>query len=229
MMDLQLGSSQYAALPDVRADGERRLRVVIADDHELVRAGLRALLVAHADIEVIGEARDGLELLALLKTAAADVVLCDINMPRMDGIECLERMQAEHPTARVLVLSMEESPEAVRLATRTGAAGYIVKQAATAELAHAVRTVGHGGRYITPSIIPRLMKHRPDGPHDLLTERQVEILVHIARGRSSQEIGRILGLSSKTVDVHRANILARLDLRDIAGLTRYALKHRLVR
>jgi DNA-binding NarL/FixJ family response regulator len=209
--------------------GDQRLRVMVVDDHELVRAGMRALLVLHADVEVVGEARDGAELLALLQTTAVDVVLCDLNMPRMDGIECLERMRAEHPGVRTVVLSMDESPEAVRLATRAGAAGYIVKHAATAELATAVRTVGGGGRYLSPSVARSLLQHKASGPHDLLTERQVEILGHIALGRSSRDIGVLLGLSPKTVDVHRARILERLELRDIAGLTRYAYKHRLVR
>ena len=229
MTYLNSGNSDITAWALEPAYAERCLRVVIADDHELVRAGLRALLQLHADIEVVGEAGNGVELLALLERVAADVVLCDLHMPQMDGIECVERMQKQHPHVRVAVLSMEESAQAVRLATRKGAAGYIAKHAATAELAIAVRAVGRGARYISPALVPGLVEHKPDHPEDLLTERQIEVLVLVAEGRSSQEIGKSLGLSSKTVDVHRANILARLGLRDIAGLTRYALKHRLVR
>jgi DNA-binding NarL/FixJ family response regulator len=204
-------------------------RIILADDHELVRSGISALLSMLEGFEVVAEAQDGAELMRLLKTVPVDIVMSDIDMPGMDGLEALERIQAEHPLVRSIVLSMDNSPGAVRRALAHGAAGYVVKQAAAAELTIALRTVVAGGRYVSPAI-SRLLLQPPgrDSPHEVLTPRQLEILTRIAQGRSAREIGIDLGLSAKTVDVHRARIMERLDLHDIAGLTRYAVKHRLV-
>jgi DNA-binding NarL/FixJ family response regulator len=158
-----------------------------------------------------------------------DIVMSDIDMPGIDGLEALERIQREHPGVRSILLSMDNSPAAVRRALAQGAAGYIVKQAAAAELGLALRTVIAGGRYVSPAISRMLMQPPSrDTPEEVLTPRQLEILTRIAQGRSAREIGLELGLSAKTVDVHRSRIMERLDVHDIAGLTRYAVRHRLV-
>lgn len=206
------------------------IRVILVDDHELVRSGLRALLSLVDGVDVVAEARHGAELLQLLDTTAADIVMCDLTMPGMDGLDVMEQVRARHPGVETIIVSMDNAPESIRRALAQGAAGYIVKQAAAAELAQAIRTVAKGGRYVSPTIARVLLQPAPpDAPDGLLTPRQVEILRLIAHGRSAREIGLELGLSPKTVDVHRSRIMDRLDLHDIAGLTRYALKYRLVR
>lgn len=205
------------------------LRVVLVDDHELVRSGIRALLDLLDGVDVVAEAQDGAELIRVLQRVSADVVMCDLTMPGMDGLAALERLRSEHPAVRTIVLSMDNAPASVRRALDRGAAGYVVKQAAATELGAALRAVGGGGRYVSPAIARQLLQPPAvDTPEALLTARQVEILTLIAQGRSAREIGEHLGLSAKTVDVHRARIMERLDVHDIAGLTRYAVRHRLV-
>jgi DNA-binding NarL/FixJ family response regulator len=206
------------------------IRVILVDDHELVRSGLRALLSIVDGVEVVAEARHGAELLQVLAATAADIVMCDIAMPGMDGLEVMERVRERHPGVDTIIVSMDNTPEAIRRALAQGAAGYIVKQAAAVELGIAIRTVAAGGRYVSPTIARVLLQPAPaDAPDGLLTPRQQEILRLIAHGRSAREIGEQLGLSPKTVDVHRARIMERLDLHDIAALTRYAVRYRLVR
>lgn len=223
-----MGHADFQFRDALRTSNVQPIRVVIADDHELVRAGLKALLCQHRDFEVVGQARDGMQLLHLLGLSEPDVVLCDIAMPGMDGLECVGRIHTEHPTVNVIVISMDDSPAAVRIARDRGAAGYVVKNAASEELCAAVRTVAAGGRYLSALLARKLLLEPKEDPGATLTQRQMEILGHIARGRSSREIGAALNLSSKTVDVHRARIMERLGVRDIAGLTRYAIRHRLV-
>jgi DNA-binding NarL/FixJ family response regulator len=204
------------------------IRVVLADDHDLVRSGLRALLAALPGIEVVGEARDGEELLALLPGCAVDVVLTDISMPRMDGLAAIPQIRERHPRVRVVVLSMYDSIDFVRRAITLGASGYLMKHAAPQELEHALRTVMVSGSYFSGNVAQVLLQPQPPDD-DELTDRQLQVLRMLAEGLSSKEIAYQLGLSSKTVDVHRARIMSRLDLNDIASLTRYAVRKGLVR
>jgi DNA-binding NarL/FixJ family response regulator len=204
------------------------IRVVLADDHDLVRSGLAALLGQAGDIEVIGEARDGEELLAVLTSLVPDVVVTDISMPVLDGLGALARIRERHPGLPVIVLSMYDTVDFVRRAVANGAAGYLMKDSAPQELERAVRAVVQTGSYFGSAVAQLLLRPPEPTASDELTERQIEILKLLAEGRSSKEIAFELGLSAKTVDVHRARIMARLALNDVASLTRYAVRMGLV-
>jgi DNA-binding NarL/FixJ family response regulator len=200
----------------------------LVDDHELVRAGVRALVALIPDVVVVAEAPDGLGLLSILRTTPADLVLCDVSMPRMDGLEVLRRVRQSHPSVRMVMLSMDDSRDTAKRAMDLGAAGYVVKHSSPGEFQEAVRVVMGGGRYLSPSTVKALLGPGSKTPEEVLTPRQLEILTLVAKGLSSQEIGGKLGLSRKTVDVHRLRIMDRLDIHDVASLTRYAMKNRLV-
>lgn len=204
------------------------IRLVIADDHELVRAGMRLLLGASAEIEVAGEARGGVELEEAVDRLHPDVVITDLSMPDGDGVAAIESLRRRHPSIRILVLSMYDTAEAIRRAMRAGADGYVLKGSPSAEIEQAVREVMRGNTYFSPRAAQRLAADDAPRPEDLLTPRQIEILGLLARGLSSKEIGYDLGLSPKTVDVHRASIMARLGLGDVASLTLYAVRAGLV-
>lgn len=221
-MDIALASA-----PDPNAQ-TRTIRVVLVDDHALVRAGISALLSLEPDIRVVAEARDGASLLALLERTSTDVVVCDMSMPGMDGLETVERVHERWPDVRLLVLSMDDSAASARRALAKGASGYVAKHAASGELHAAIVAAMEGRRYLSPGITRSLLLSADDAPEEQLTRRQIEILVLIAQGHSSREIGERLGLSPKTVDVHRMRIMDRLGIRDVANLTRYAIRHRLV-
>jgi two-component system nitrate/nitrite response regulator NarL len=201
----------------------------LVDDHELVRAGVRALVALIPNVVVVAEAPDGLGLLSILRTTPADLVLCDVSMPRMDGLEVLRRVRQSHPSVRTVMLSMDESRDTAKRAMDLGAAGYVVKQSSPEEFQEAIRVVVAGGKYVSSSTLMALLGPGAKTPEEVLTPRQVEILTLVAKGLSSHEIGDKLGLSRKTVDVHRLRIMARLDIHDVASLTRYAMKNRLVR
>ena len=208
--------------------GARAIEVVLADDHDLVRAGMKALLADTPDVHVCGEARDGEELLQVLARVAADIAVVDLSMPRLDGLGAITRIRAEHPGVRVLVLSMYDSLDFVKRAVANGADGYLMKDAAPRELEHALRTVMRTGSYFGSAVAHMLLQPAAPADDDALTERQVQVLVLLADGLSSKEIGQRLGLSSKTVDVHRSRIMERLQINDVASLTRYAVRKGLV-
>jgi len=207
----------------------RPIRIVLADDHDLVRSGIKALLTMIDGVEVIAEARDGSELLALLAGLKPDLVMTDISMPGMDGITAIAEIHDRHPEVKVLVLSMYDTVDFVKRATANGACGYLMKDAPPFELEQAVRSVMTMGSYFSPSIAQRLMQPSEPSVNEELTQRQIQILKLIAQGRASKEIAFELGLSSKTVDVHRARIMDRLGLSDIASLTRYAVRKGLIK
>jgi DNA-binding NarL/FixJ family response regulator len=205
------------------------IRVVLADDHDLVRSGIKALLSMVDGVEVIAEARDGRELITLVEDLMPDVVMTDISMPGMDGITAIAEIHGKHPEVRLLVLSMYDTVDFVKRAVANGACGYLMKDAPPFELEQAVRSVMATGSYFSPAIAQRLLQPSEPTVDDELTHRQVEILKLIAQGRASKEIAYELGLSPKTVDVHRARIMERLRLNDIASLTLYAVRKGLIK
>ena len=211
----------------------RTVRVVLAEDHTLVRAGIRSLLAELPWVEVIGEAADGREAIRLVSELGPHIVLMDITMSGLNGLDATERITREHPGIRVIVLSMHANEEYVRRALLVGAAGYVLKDAEKAELELALKSVARGGTYLSPSV------SRPGSADyssravtpgsgrnslDRLTTRQREILQLVAEGHSTKDIARRLALSIKTVETHRAQLMARLDIHDIAGLVRYAIR-----
>jgi len=204
-------------------------RIVLADDHDLVRSGIKALLSMLEGVEVIAEARDGRELITLVDSLRPDIVMTDISMPGMDGIAAIAEIHVRYPEVRLLVLSMYDTVDFVKRAVANGACGYLMKDAPPFELEQAVRSVMATGSYFSPSIAQRLLQPSEPTVNDELTLRQVEILKLIAQGRASKEIAFQLGLSPKTVDVHRARIMERLHLNDIASLTLYAVRKGLVK
>ena len=206
----------------------RPIQIVLADDHDLVRSGIKALLTMIDGVEVVAEARDGAELLALLAGLTPDLVLTDISMPGMDGITAISEIHEKYPYLKVLVLSMYDTVDFVKRAMAKGACGYLLKDASPFELEQALRSVMTMGSYFSPAIAQRLMQPSEPTADDELTQRQIEILKLIAQGSASKEIAFELGLSSKTIDVHRARIMDRLQLNDIASLTRYAVRKGLI-
>lgn len=207
----------------------QKTRVVLADDHDLVRSGIKALLGMVEGVDVIAEARDGRELVTLVDDLMPDVVMTDISMPGMDGISAIAEIHAKHPQVRMLVLSMYDTVDFVKRAVANGACGYLMKDAPPFELEQALRSVMATGSYFSPAIAQRLLQPSEPTVDDELTHRQVEILKLIAQGKASKEIAYELGLSPKTVDVHRARIMERLRLNDIASLTLYAVRKGLIK
>ena len=209
------------------------LRVLLVDDHALVRAGIRSLLRDIEGIEVVGEAADGAQALALAERERPDVVLLDIAMKGMNGLEAATRLRELHPGIKVIILSMHASEEYVLQALRAGAAAYLIKDSATAELELALRSVMRGETYLSPAISRQVVEGYvkrvgAGAAEDPLTPRQRDVLKRIAEGRSTKEIAFDLGLSGKTIETHRAQIMERLGIRDVAGLVRYAMRTGLV-
>lgn len=210
------------------------VRIILVDDHKLVCAGLRLLLQGFEGVEVVGEAHDGREALSLMKARHPDVVLMDIGMKGLNGLEATAQAKREFPETRVIILSMYSSEEHVLQGLRAGASGYLLKESATQELEQAIRTVMHGEIYLSPpvskQVIGDYVQRVSQGyrPPDELTHRQREILQLIAEGHSTKEIAHQLTLSVKTVETHRAQLMKRLGIYDIAGLVRCAIRMGLI-
>ncbi|NDP39710.1 MAG: response regulator transcription factor [Rhodoferax sp.] len=210
------------------------VRVLLADDHTLVRAGLRKLLESIPDVSVVGEAADGLALLTLAEQLRPHLVLMDIAMPGLNGLEATARLSKTWPLIRVLILSMHQNEEYVRQALRNGACAYLLKDCAPLELELAVKAVLRGETYLSPAVskgvvsdyVQRLRGEEQSGAQ--LTPRQREVLQLIAEGHSTKEIARRLDLSVKTVESHRSQLMKQLDIHEIAGLVRYAMHTGLV-
>ena len=211
------------------------IRVLLADDHTLVRAGIRALLEKLPEVEVAGEASDGREILALIKTQQPDVVLMDISMPGLNGLQALARITRDFPQVRVIILSMHYNDEYVWQAFKAGASGYLLKKAATAELLGALKSVRRGEIYLSRELSSRFLKKFPlqqislsRSPIEQLTSRQREILQLLAEGQTTKAIALLLNVSDKTVEYHRAKLMARLNIFDLPGLVRLALRSGLI-
>jgi DNA-binding NarL/FixJ family response regulator len=206
------------------------IRALLADDHTLVRAGIRGLLAAMPGIQVVGEAGDGQEALRLAQALRPDVVLLDVGMPGLNGLEVAARLATVDAAIRVVILSMHASEEYVLRALRAGCAGYLVKASAVSELEVAVRTVARGETYLSPIVSRPVVDEyvrRTGGvadPLEALTPRQREVLQLVAEGNSTKEIAARLGLSPKTVETHRTQLMERLGVHDVSGLVRFAVR-----
>lgn len=206
----------------------RVTRVVLADDHVLLRQGLVSLLEAEADIEVVGQAGNGAEVTALAGTLLPDVVVMDVSMPSGDGIRATAQIRSDYPSVRVLGLSRHLDPGYVRRLTDAGASGYVVKRATAAELLHAIRTVRDGGTYVDSLVAPPPSEARPPALRGTiagatLTQRETEVLRLIARGRTNREIAAALEISTKTVEYYKARCAEKLNLNGRADIVRYAI------
>jgi DNA-binding NarL/FixJ family response regulator len=213
----------------------KSIRVLLADDHTLVRAGIRALLEKLPGVEVAGEASDGREVMDLIKARQPDVVLMDISMPGLSGLQALARITRDFPLVRVIILSMHHNDEYVLQALKSGAVGYLLKRAATAELPAALKAVAGGEIYLSREISIRFLQKFPlqqiarsTSPLEQLTSRQREILQLLAEGQTTKAIASILKVSDKTVEYHRAKLMAGLKIFDIPGLVRFAMRTGLI-
>lgn len=213
-----------------------KIKVLIADDHAIVREGVKMILAKEPDIDVVGEASDGRQALELVETLKPNVVVMDISMPGMGGIEATQHVKERYPGVNVLALTMHEDESYVFKLLRAGASGYVLKRAAAQDLVQAVRAAAKGEAFLYPSVARKVvedyLKRVETGEererYDGLTEREKEILTHIAQGQSNQQIAQQLYISIKTVQTHRAHVLEKLGLHDRTELVRYAIRKGLI-
>lgn len=207
------------------------IRIIIADDHPIVRSGLKQLAAGEPDMELIGEAQNGTELLELLRTHSCDVLVLDFSMPGRSGLDVLPEIRSRWPQLSVLILTMYAEEQYAVRAFRAGAAGYMTKGSVPAELVKAIRHVAAGGKYVTQALAEKLVVHmgasRGAMPHESLSEREHEVLRKIAAGLTVTQIAEDLFLSANTVSTYRTRLLAKLGLRNTAELIRYAIINRL--
>lgn len=208
----------------------KELRVVLADDHALVRAGFRALLDNLPGVKVVGEAGDGIEALTIVRKTLPDLALVDLAMPGLNGIAAAEEIRTAFPQVKVIIVSMYRGEEFVMQAFRAGASGFLVKDAAEYELEIAIHAVARGELYLSPAVSKAVIASSVGRPGDQsriaedVTPRQREVLRLVVQGRTTKEIAHALGISTKTVEVHRAQLMDRLEIRDVPGLVRYAMR-----
>ncbi len=208
------------------------IRIVLADDHALIRSGLRALLERHADFCVLGEASDGRELLKLVDDLQPDIVIADIGMPNLNGIDATQQITARHKGVGVIMLSMHSDEGYVLRALRAGARGYLLKESAEADLINAIRAVQSGKAYFSPEVshllvedyMRQLRDKNAEDSYELLSSREREVLQLIAEGKSNKDVAHILNLSLYTVETHRSNILQKLNLHSVPELILYAVR-----
>jgi DNA-binding NarL/FixJ family response regulator len=211
-----------------------KTRILLADDHALVRRGLRLILDAEPDLEVVAEASDGSEAVRLALAGDVDLAIIDISMPRMTGLQAARELQQRRPELRVLILSMHESEQYLFEALRVGASGYVVKKVADRDLVEACRATVRGEPFLYPGAVTALLKghlrvaREGEQPHDPLTPRETEVIKLVAESYTNRQIAEALVISEKTVDRHRTNILEKLGMRDRVELTRYAIRNGLV-
>ncbi len=202
------------------------IRVLVVDDHAILRDGIRSLLERQSDIAVVGEASNGLESLHCVARLQPDIVLMDLSMPVMGGLEATRLLKEAYPYIQVLILTQHDSREYIAPLLEVGAAGYILKRSGSKEVVGAIRQVHEKGTYFEPGVV-RQAQGGPDGA-GRLTSREHEILKQVIKGRSNKEIARALAISPKTVSVHRTNIMSKLGVQNSADLVRYAMQHHLV-
>jgi DNA-binding NarL/FixJ family response regulator len=209
----------------------RKTRILLADDHAVVRQGFARILQGEGDLEVVGEAADGREAVQKAIELKPDIVIMDVSMPELNGIEATRRLQKDHPRIRVLALSMHKDNVFVREILRAGAAGYLLKDAIDQELLTAVRAVASGEGYLSPSVSEAVLsdyrKHVTD-PIDLLSSREREILQMLAEGKTNKEVAQVLNISVYTVDAHRGRIMEKLNLHSIGEMVRFAMRNGLI-
>jgi DNA-binding NarL/FixJ family response regulator len=213
---------------------DKPFKILLADDHVMFRRGVRSMIQGMEGIEVVGEAGDGLELLRLVKDIQPDLIIMDISMPQLRGLEATREIKMTHPGVKVLILSMHKDREYLYHALTAGAEGYLLKEDADEELMSAIKTLRQGGTFISPLLSAQVAdifveKFRPGGgspmaPEEILSVREREILKLIAEGKSSKEIGDLLFISSRTVQHHRANIMRKLSFKKTADLVKYAIQ-----
>ncbi len=204
------------------------IKILLADDHTIVRQGLKMILSSQADLQVVGEAANGRETVELAQQLKPDVVLLDVAMPELNGIDATRRMMETNPRLRILVLSMHKEAVYVREILKAGARGYLLKDVIDTELVNAVRSVARGDGYISPAVSGALLsdyRQNVTDPVDLLTKREREVLQLIAAGKTNKEVAAQLNLSVYTVDSHRGKIMEKLNLHSTGELVRFAIKH----
>jgi DNA-binding NarL/FixJ family response regulator len=208
------------------------IRIVLADDHTIVREGLKQLLLAADGLEIVGEARDGHEAMKAVRELDFDLLLLDMSMPGKSGIELIKQVRAEKPKLRILILSMHEERQYAIRAIRAGASGYLTKESASRQLVEAIRKVASGGAFISAEVAEQLaLGAMPDAKgalHESLSDREFQVFRMLAEGKSVSDIAERLHLSVKTVSTHKANILQKMRMETVGDLIRYALAHRLV-
>ena len=208
------------------------IRIVVADDHAIVREGLKQLLSATSDLSVVGEAQNGHEVLAQVRALDFDVLLLDMSMPGKSGIELIKQVRAEKPKLRILVLSMHEEEQYAVRAIKAGASGYLTKDSASAQIVSAIRKVAGGGAFITDSVAQQLalgaMPQAEGPPHSALSDREFQVFRELVSGKAVSDIAAQLNLSVKTVSTHKARIMQKMNMSNPADLIRYAIHHRLV-
>lgn len=208
------------------------IRIVLVDDHPLVLEGICARLNEEPNIEVVGYAHEGETGLTVIKKQRPDVVLMDVSMPVMDGIQAMEHLAKEMPDVRVLILSMHDDQEYILRLMKLGASGYVLKDVASEELLRAIRTVYSGNTFISSRAAERLFKDRQTTeklPKTILTKREVTVVTMIAEGQGNKEMANFLDISVRTVETHRQNIKSKLDIHTAAGLTKYAIEHQFIK
>jgi DNA-binding NarL/FixJ family response regulator len=207
------------------------IRIVIADDHTIVREGLRQLLQAAGDFEVVGEAGDAFETIQRVRDLEFDVLLLDVSMPGRSGMDLIKQIRSERPHLRILVLSMHQEHQYAVRAIRAGASGYLTKESASRDLAAALGKVASGGAYITPEVAEHIalgaMPQSDAPPHTTLTDREFQVLRLLVCGKSVSEVAQGLNLSIKTISTHKARLMQKLGLANSSELFRYAMEHRL--